>query len=285
MQITEHVYSKKMEFTANTPFGLLKRHAFVFLVAGTAKACLIDAATKPLMPEVLEFIAETGRQPSDIGEIVITHSHSDHTGALKSLKELCGCPVAAPEGSVEWIENIDLQFEKRPVPRFYDFVEGSVKVDHHLQPGDEIDLGGSTLVAYAAPGHDQGQMVYFHTGDGVLLSADAIPVPGCMPVYDDVQAQLDTLHQLREIPGLKVLLMSWDDPHYGEEEIKKVLDDGIAYVHHIHGLTKAAVEAMGSSDAEAVAKQVHGALKLAPSEFTKMFINTIQAHIEAKDLI
>ena len=284
MQITEHVFSKKMEFTANTPFGLLKRHAFVFLVKGTEKNCLIDAATKPLLPEVLDFMAETGLRPSDIGEILITHSHSDHTGALNSLKELCGCPVAASKGSVEWIENIDLQFEKRPVPRFYEFVEGSVKVDHQLVPGDVISLGDGSLKAYAAPGHDQGQLVYFHPEDGVLLSADSIPVPGSMPVYDNVQAQLDTLYRLRDIPGVKVLLMSWDDPHYGEEEVRQVLDDAIAYVRHIHCLTMEAVGSLGADDVEAVAKQVHSALNLAPSEFTKMFITTIKAHMEAKEV-
>lgn len=89
MQITEHVFSKKMEFTANTPFGLLKRHAFVFLVKGTEKNCLIDAATKPLLPEVLDFMAETGLRPSDIGEILITPLPLRSHGRIKE-----------PEGAV-----------------------------------------------------------------------------------------------------------------------------------------------------------------------------------------
>jgi len=280
MQISNHVYAKKMHFTG----GNMVRTVYVYLVTGEKTSVLIDTGVFPSRKDVLAFISDAGKTPEDISEILISHAHTDHIGALHSLKEQLNCPAASSELSALWIEDVDKQFHERPVPNFKEFVESSAVIERNIQDGDVIELGGSTLVTHAAPGHERGQLAFFHQEDGVLFTADSIPVPGEMPVYEDLSAELATLRRLQAVEGIKVLLMSWDDPYEGTENISKVFDDALAYVQRIHSLTLEGIGMYGEDDLEAVTKYVHGVLGLPAGALNALFTGTIKAHISEKEL-
>lgn len=226
MKISKHVYAKEMHFLG----GKLIRTVYVYLVTGTERTILIDTGVFPSLGDVLAFIKECGRVPENVDEILITHAHTDHIGALKSLKEKLNATVAASALSSRWIEDVGTQLRERPVPNFEAFVEGSTSVERKLQPGDVIELGGSTIMTYAAAGHEMGQLAYFHKEDGVLFAADAVPVPSEMPVYEDLSAEVATIRQLMNIKGVKILLMSWAEPYVGEDRARKALEDGLRYI-------------------------------------------------------
>ena len=285
MRITEHVYAKKMTFQAVTPTGVLERTVYVYLVAGDKSSCLIDTGVFPGVNEVLEFISDSGKKPEDISEILITHGHSDHHGALPSLKRRLQCTAAASELSARWIEDVDLQFRQRPVPHFHDFVEGSAIIERKIRDGNITCLGGSTLVACTAPGHEPGQTAFFHKEDGVLFAADCLPVQGEIPVYDDVSAEVGSIRRLAAIPGVEVLLMSWDDPHIGRGAVQKAFDDAIEYIRKLHGFTLEGIRQYGEANIESVAKYAHQELGLPQETFTKFFLDTVQAHIRERDLM
>lgn len=260
------------------------RTVYVYLVTGEKTSVLIDTGVFPSRKDVLAFISDAGKTPEDISEILISHAHTDHIGALHSLKKQLNCPAASSELSALWIEDVDKQFHERPVPNFKEFVEGSAVIERNIQDGDVIELGGSTLVTHAAPGHERGQLAFFHQEDGVLFTADSIPVPGEMPVYEDLSAELATLRRLQAVEGIKVLLMSWDDPYEGTENISKVFDDALAYVQRIHSLTLEGIGMYGEDDLEAVTKYVHGVLGLPAGALNALFTGTIKAHISEKEL-
>jgi hypothetical protein len=48
--------------------------------------------------------------------------------------------------------------------------------------------------------------------EGALFSGDAIPVAGDLPVYDDAVSSVRSLHRLRGIAGIRILLSACDDP-------------------------------------------------------------------------
>lgn len=285
MQITEHVHAKKVRFQAVTQAGVMERTVYVYLVAGDKYSCLIDTGVYSSLSDVLGFITDAGKKPDDIGEILITHAHTDHIGSLKSLKQRLGCPAAASVLSSRWIEDVDAQFRERPVPGFYDVVEGSAKIERNLADRDIIQLGASTLITYAAPGHERGQLAFFHEQDGVLFTADCIPVIGELPIYDDLSAEISSVRRLSEVDGVKVLLMSWDDPHTGDVDIRRVFSNALAYIRKIHGLTLEGIVRYRETDVQAVAKYVHSALGLHPSSFLPLFVDTVKAHIREKDLL
>jgi glyoxylase-like metal-dependent hydrolase (beta-lactamase superfamily II) len=286
MRITEHVYAKKINFQGVTPAGVMERTVHVYLVTGEETACLIDTGVYPSFNSVVEFIAGTGKKPGDIGEILLTHSHVDHMGSLKGLKEYLECPAASSEFSSGWIEDIDEQFRQRPVPNFYDFAQGSVKVERKLKDQDCIRLGGSTLIAYEVPGHEKGHLAFFHQEDGVLFTGDSIPVPGDLPIYEDLSAEVNSIRRMRNLEGVKVLLMSsWEEPRTGAEDIRRLFDDALAYVRQLHDLTIKGIAQYGETDVEAVAQYVHTTLRLPSGTFVKFFIDTIRAHIQEKNYV
>ena len=139
MQITSNTYAKKMHFTAITPAGAMERTVYIYLVTGKNTSCLIDTGVFHGFDDVMGFIKDSGKTAEEIGEILISHPHVDHIGALKDLKENLNCPAATSSASAEWIENIDEQFKQRPVPNFYDFVKESTEIERTIEGGDIIE--------------------------------------------------------------------------------------------------------------------------------------------------
>ena len=45
----------------------------------------------------------------------MTHAHPDHIGSAAWFQEHTDCRIYASAGEKRWIENIDLQFQERPI--------------------------------------------------------------------------------------------------------------------------------------------------------------------------
>ena len=59
------------------------------------------------------------------------------------------------------IEDIDLQYEKRPIPGYYSLVDGSVTVDRILSDGDLLCLEpGITIQVIGVPGHPENHCAF-----------------------------------------------------------------------------------------------------------------------------
>ncbi len=179
-----------------------------------------------------------GHDPSEIRTIVQTHSHPDHIGSTKAIKGASNCDVMIHNEERRWLEDIETQFAERPVPGFHGLVGGSVSVDRALNDGDRIELGdGLTLEVIHTPGHSSGSISLFLREEGVLITGDAVPLVGEMPVYEDATASMRSVERLLGIDGVKVLLGSWDAPRYGDE-VRRVLGDALGYLEKIDRTVK-----------------------------------------------
>ncbi|MDD1670723.1 MAG: hypothetical protein LUQ67_05365, partial [Methanomicrobiales archaeon] len=65
---------------------------------------------------------------------------------------------------------------------------------------------------------------------------------GEIPVYDDPVASLLSIRKLEELPGVKVLLSSWDSPKTGAE-VERALADGGEVIRTLHGAVVRATRA------------------------------------------
>jgi hypothetical protein len=192
----------------------------------------------------------------------MTHSHPDHIGSAKSIKELTGCQLFAHREEKGWIENIDKQFNERPVPGFYSLVGGSVTVDRDLKEGDNIELGDNLkLKVLHTPGHSKGSISLYVEPDHVLVAGDAIPVPGDMPIYDDPLVLIESVKKLKAFNNVKVLLSSWDEPRTGDLAAK-VMKDGIKYIESLHNAVIEVAKANPTKDE--LCKRVLKMLNLPP---------------------
>jgi len=234
MQISQKVHALRLPFYVDSLSAMpMERYTYVYLIYGS-EICLIDSGIASSEEAIFDYIKKTGRKVNDISLIIHTHSHPAHIGATRAIKAETACSVAAHPTERIWIENVELQASERPVPGFHSLVGGPVAVDRALDDGDIVDLGcGLKLLVYHTPGHSKGSLSLFLQGFKILFSGDAVPVPGELPVYEDVTASVESLRRLKSIRDIHYLLSSWDEPRKGEEAYERI-DAGLRYIQHIH---------------------------------------------------
>ena len=234
MKITDHIHALRMPFHVEDPSGnRIPRFVYVYIICGK-QICLIDSGTKSSEMEIFGYLERLGRRPEEISLLILTHSHPDHIGAAQAVQRASGCTVAAHAAERAWIEDVNLQFEKRPIPGFHSLVEGSVHVDRILEENDIVNVGNSlNLMVLHTPGHSSGSISLYLEREGALFSADAIPVVGEMPIWEDPAASIKSIEKLLALEGIQVLLSAWDDPREGEEAYRK-MEESKRYLQSIH---------------------------------------------------
>ncbi len=234
MQILKNIHALKIPFQIPVgPGKMVDRFVYVYLIY-TDRIWLIDSGVAAAETVITGYIRNSGRSITDIAGIILTHSHPDHIGSAKPLQEASGCMVAAHSAERSWIEDVDLQARERPVPGFHSLVNGPVRVDRLLKDGDIIEAGKShRLVVIETPGHSNGSISLLLREQGVLISGDAVPIPGEMPIYEDASASMASIRKLQAMQGIKFLLFSWDDPREGQSAYE-ALDNGARYLERIH---------------------------------------------------
>jgi len=98
--------------------------------------------------------------------IVLTHTHIDHIGALKEVKEATGAEVAihADEAQALQENSVSAMFGlSYPTP---------LPPDRLLQDGDSMDIGGLHFSVLHTPGHSPGGICLL--GQGVVFSGDTL---------------------------------------------------------------------------------------------------------------
>ncbi|VVB70955.1 Hydroxyacylglutathione hydrolase [uncultured archaeon] len=233
MQITDHIHALKIPFQVIEPTGrMIPRFVYVYLIFGK-KIFLIDSGVASSEKIILEYLKKMGHRPEEISCLILTHSHPDHIGGASALQKICGCSVAAHAAERRWIEDVGLQERERPVPGFKSLVSGSVHVDQVLQEGDVLDPGdGLILHVFHTPGHSPGSISLWLPQELALFSADAIPIPGELPIFEDILASARSIERLKSLQKVRLLLAAWDDPRQ-ESSALRAMEDGLDYLQKI----------------------------------------------------
>lgn len=287
MQIAENVHALKIPFRVADSMGFkLDRFVYAYLIYGRS-ITLIDTAVASSERFIFDYLRKTGRHPSEISMVILTHSHPDHIGSLQSIKQTAGCVVAAHPGERDWIEDVEQQERERPVPGFKSLVEGPVKIDILIEDGDILDLGGGArLEVLHTPGHSRGSVSLFLPSEGALFTGDAVPLRGDLPIYDDVPAAVKSIKRLKNIDGIKVLLSSWDDPRTGDQGYR-MMDEALIYMQNIH---QAVARATGGfvGDSLELCQKVLAELGIPPAAANPLVARSFEANrlvLEREDLL
>ncbi|MCL5951040.1 MAG: MBL fold metallo-hydrolase [Chloroflexi bacterium] len=281
MQVSEHVYTDELQFGVQTRAEqTLERVVYFHLVCGR-EAAQIDAGVAGRLDNLAALVRSSGRELAQIDRLILSHGHPDHIGGALAFRRATGCSVSAHRGDLQWIEDVKQQYSERPVPGFHHLVQGSVQVDYLLEDGERIDLGDdSQLHVIFTPGHSKGHLAFWHERDRVLIAGDSIPVPGQIPIYDDMLASLQSLTRLESIQGIEVLLSSWDTPKRGDE-IPLALAQGKEVIRGMHRLVLSARDCLRSSDVTTVGREILPELGLPESALNPLFLRTVEAHLRA----
>ena len=261
----------------------LDRFVYSYLVYGET-ITLIDTGVAGCERQIFDYIRSTGRDPSEIALIVLTHSHPDHIGAARAIRQATGCSIAAHPAERAWIEDVELQNRERPVPGFATLVGGPVQVDFELVDGDSIEpdeTRAGEMQVFHTPGHSAGSISLFMHSEGALFSGDAVPVAGDLPVYDDALASVQSVKRLRGLAGIRVLLPAWDEPEKGDAAYRQ-MDRALQYLRKIHEAVLACA-GDGSPDPMELTRSVAGHLGLPPQAVNPLLARTFAANLRARD--
>ena len=283
MKVTERIHALKIPFKLRVgPDKTLDRFVFAYLIFGD-QICLIDSGVAGSEAIILDYVKQAGRDPREITRLVFTHSHADHIGGSRAIKEQTGCKVAAHIDAKPWIEDVDRQYAERPIGNFYDLVGGSIGIDLDLKDGDQLDLGdGKTLEIFHTPGHSKGAISLLDHHDMALFSGDAVPKSGTVPIYEDVATSIQSIQKLKQIKGLKILIASWDDPQLGAS-VYPSMDAGLQWFQQIHEAVLK--ETAGSEDLELkqLSARVLKRLGFPETALVPIIVTSIGAHLKLRD--
>jgi glyoxylase-like metal-dependent hydrolase (beta-lactamase superfamily II) len=219
------------------PAPLIIDHSNVYYIDG-AVGVLVDAGfSGPGSLDALrEGLASLGRGISDIGLVLLTHGHRDHSGLAGTIKDISGAQIflnprdayiLKPDSFTHYLQRVFLYYRDMGVDeetidemralsahdRSRNRGDGSTEpaaVDGALGAGDRFESGAGALTVIETPGHTRGSVSFLLEGGGVLFSGDLLtvtydPLPlvlaqkdgdGWLNTYDD---QVDSLRRLAEL--------------------------------------------------------------------------------------
>ena len=269
------IHPVRILFDVPAPSGPVPRFVFSFIICTDESIALVDTGVFGSEQSIFGEIRKAGREPGAISMVILTHSHPDHIGAAKAIRESTGCSIAAHQLERAWIEDTELQEKERPVPGFSRLVGGPVKVDRALADGDIIAFGeGRSIEVIHTPGHSPGSVSLLLRPEMALFSGDAIPVPGDLPVYDNPDESARSIERLMNIDGIQYLFSSWDTLKEGEE-VYWAMDDGYAWVEQVSGAVRELSAANPGIDSRQLTLLVLKEIGLPPEAANPMVTRTI----------
>jgi metallo-beta-lactamase class B len=114
-----------------------------FLVVTPEGNILVNSAYERTVPVIRKSVTDLGFRFADTKVVLGSHAHADHMEGDAMVKELTGARVMAMAEDVPALERMKPGDKPHPIDRV-------------LHDGDEVTLGGSTLVAHLTPGHTRG---------------------------------------------------------------------------------------------------------------------------------
>jgi glyoxylase-like metal-dependent hydrolase (beta-lactamase superfamily II) len=152
-------------------------NGYALVCSQTQQSVLFDPGAEP---DTLEQLL-AGTTPI---AILLTHSHSDHTGALAEMRKRLKVPLMAHPGPHEYGKQLN--------------------VDQALNHGSSVTVGDHKLKVYHTPGHTADQITFMNENDHYAIVGDTIfeGGPGRTWSAADFKTTLKTLTEI---------VLSWPD--------------------------------------------------------------------------
>ncbi len=144
---------------------------------------LVNSSLESSVPLIRESIEKLGFHFRDVKILLISHAHFDHCAGSALIKQLTGAKYMVMDADVPEIE--DGGKSNFHYGNTADFLYKPTKVDRVLHDGDEVKLGGITLVAHITPGHTKGctSWTMKAVDKGKILNVVIVGSPNVNPGY------------------------------------------------------------------------------------------------------
>ena len=198
-----------------------------FLLRGTGKHVLVDSGMAGSSTEIIAQLERSRVSPKDIGLVVVTHAHADHTGSLADVVQATGAKVAVHRLEAEYLRTgmsppaaqnrlSRILFRPSPKPR-------AVGVEPDVLVGDELDLnqyGVASRIIWT-PGHTRGSVsVLLESGEAIVgdLVLPRFMAFGPPAIAFWATSREDTIASIRKVLDLRpsIILTSHGGPYRPE---------------------------------------------------------------------
>jgi|UniRef100_UPI0037850508 metallo-beta-lactamase class B len=149
-----------------------------YLIATPEGHILINSSFEESVPLIRTSIEKLGFKFTDVKILLISHAHSDHCAGSAEIIKQTKAQYFVMEEDADAVESGGAK-KSRLKADYTQFTPA--KVDRRLKDGDEVKLGGSTLIANLTPGHTRGCTTWTMKVDG--LNAVIIGSPNVNPGY------------------------------------------------------------------------------------------------------
>jgi glyoxylase-like metal-dependent hydrolase (beta-lactamase superfamily II) len=180
-----------------------------FVIEDGAYLILIDTGYKGSADKIFKAIEKAGKDPKNISQVILTHTHPDHAGSAAEIKSRLNIPVYAHEEDTKLVENgiagrlpmvlspgiINWLVFNIFIKRSPNKVE-TCNIDKTLKDNDLLPIDGGLRVIHT-PGHSLGHIALHMEKYNLLIAGD---ICANMNGLD-----LSTVYEDREI-GVKSIL-------------------------------------------------------------------------------
>ncbi|MCR5795930.1 MAG: MBL fold metallo-hydrolase [Solobacterium sp.] len=208
---------------------ILPGRVFAYLAVGKEKAALIDTGFG--IGSLKEYVHTIMDRPLTV---ILTHGHYDHAGGAGEFSHVCihkddialALRGAKREVRISALQGMSFE-EKDIVP---DLEEGQIRT---FVPDQVFDLGGSSIVMLAMPGHTRGSHAVLFREKRIVLFGDACNSAAFMQLNEctTIREYRESLIRFKNKYEDEYDSVLYSHPHnYGD---KTILDESIALCEDI----------------------------------------------------
>jgi N-acyl homoserine lactone hydrolase len=128
----------------------------IALLRGRGRVALVDVGAFAMRKGLVEQLARRGLKPRDVTDVLLTHSHYDHSVNWTLFRE-----ARIVIGGAELAWSLEAPWGETPVPELYVRELARWPTLHRARDGEEVLPG---VTAHAAPGHTPGHLVFVAAG-------------------------------------------------------------------------------------------------------------------------
>lgn len=147
------------------PVGWLQCNCTILGDEQTREAIVIDPGDDP--QEILARLKKHGLTPK---QILCTHTHIDHVGAIYELQERAGTPASIHKADLFLFEKLDVQAQWIGIP-----MPKRGAIEHFVEDGGAVACHGVEVGVIHTPGHTPGSATFHLPGDrNILFTGDTL---------------------------------------------------------------------------------------------------------------
>jgi hydroxyacylglutathione hydrolase len=147
------------------PVGLLQCNCTILGDEETGEAIVIDPGDDA--DKILQALEKHGLKAK---QIVCTHTHIDHVGAIDDLQQKSGVPASIHKADLLLFEKLDVQAQWLGIA-----TPKTGAIESFVQDGDAVACRGIEIGVLHTPGHTPGSTTFHLGGDrNILFTGDTL---------------------------------------------------------------------------------------------------------------